>query len=663
MTDVQLNIFDYNNDGLSDVFGSLGRTNATISNPITGIGTDRDSSQYVEVTHPRILTHDERVGLVTGSRICQNIVQVYPMEASWGQFNFSGNRYADRADAYLQSYFANFKFGSLHRCFVEASIEARLHGESYLLLGVEDGNPYDQPLDFNNISSFTWAKVFPYNQVTLTKDRPDLYEITLKDINRHPDFSLLRSDRKIRVHKDRLLMFVGDYLPPSILQVRKRHQSSLQSAFNGLCMALQAIMSVNAMLNDHSLFWYKLDGLASLVKAKKHDELFNRFLTLQLGKSVLKGLALDAKAEDVGFINRNYTGIKDVLETLLDYLVAETGLVRYKVLGTSSRAGLGAEGRGVQDRLEHSLKIKSWQQQHWKDHLLYCAKLALLCKDSLTGGRLPTDLAVTFPPVLELDPLEISKVVDANVSWATKAIDAGILTPLECRQGLFTTTDNHVTPLISLDPRYTEVLSSELEAQIDPEIDEEASYDDPDEDRPSNFSGEKSSEELLKVIESSIIEVKDQHENDYYLVFYEGRNTAQVVTANNREEAIRIAKKRGSTGSKGKVIEARKATDDEVKKIRKGQWVRTRPKKYGGTDQPKKSDPFKYRPQLRKTVKEDSLQWADRTEDAESEPSDPLKTNKIQADISNDQKRKLKNRLLKLAEINDSSLNAFLQSL
>jgi hypothetical protein len=228
---------------------------------------------------------------------------------------------------------------------------------------------------------------------------------------------------------------------------------------------------------------------------------------------------------------------------------------------------------------------------------------------------------------------------------------------------LFTTTDNQVTPLISLDPRYTEVLSSELEVQIDPEIDEEASYDDPDEDRPSNFSGEESSEELLKVIGSSVTEVKDQYENDYYLVFYEGRNTAQVVTASSREEAISKAKKIGSTGSKGKVIEARKATDDEIKKIRKGQWVRTRPKKYGGTDQPKKSDPFKYRPQLRKTVKEDSLQWADRTEDAESEPSDPLKTNKIQANISSDQKKKLKNRLLKLAEINDSSLNAFLQSL
>jgi len=617
MTEIQLELFEATRqDSLKSVFGSMGAMGGqgAFFNPMTGIGSSRDPSQYLQITSPHILSHDERIGLIEGSRICQNITQIYPMEASWGQFSFAGNRYADKANSYLQSLFDNFKLGSLQHCFMEASIEARLHGESYLLLGVEDGQPYDQPLNFNNIISFDWAKTFIYNQVEIIKESPDHYMITLGKLNRDEDATLIpgNEEKKLKVHKDRLLKFIGDYSPPSILQKRKTHQSSLQCAFSGFSLAIQALLTTNAMMADHSLFWYKLDGLASLVKAKKYDEIYNRFLTLQMSKSVLKGLAMDAKSEDAGFINRNYGGVKDILETMIDYMVAETGMVRFKVLGTANRSGLGAEGRGIQDRLEHSLKIKSWQKFTWKNHLLYCAKIALLVKDGLTKGKLPTNLTVSFPVVLELNPKEIAELIDSNLDWATKAIDAGILNPLECRLGIFGSPENLITPIISLDARYTEILESDLEAQADPELDDEnQSYDDPDLDRPSN--NVESMESLLNLnIDPDSIDngIYDRADSDYYLVFYEGRNTSQVVTASSREEAIKKAKEKGSTGSTGLVIEARKATEEESKQIRKGIWVRTRAKKYGGEAKAHKSDPFKYRPQLKARVKSDSLtQW------------------------------------------------------
>lgn len=603
----QLDLFEYREDNLKGVFGSLsGSGQGSFYNPVTGIGSSRDPSQYFQITSPYILSHDERIGLIEGSRICQNIVQIYPFEASWGNVTFTGNRYSKLGGSWVKTQSDSFKLGSLYYCFIEASIEARLHGESFLLLGVDDGQPFNQELNLDSINTFNWAKTFVYNQVEKHPNNSDLYLVNIgSESQQNHDVILTgRSDKKIEVHKSRILKFIGDYLPPSVLQKRKKHQSSLQCAFDGFSLAMQSILNANAMLNDHSLFWYKLDGLASLVKAKKFDEIYNRFLTLQMSKSVLKGMAMDAKSEDVGFINRSYSGVKDILETMMDFMVAETGMVRFKILGTANRQGLGAEGRGLQDRLEHSLKIKSWQSFSWKDHLLYCSKLLLLSQNSITKGKLPWDLSVSFPVVLDLTPKEIAELHDSNQTWVAKAIDSGILNPLEARLSVFGNADSILNPVITLDPRFTELLDSDLEAQTDPIIE---SIPDPE---IENVSEEELTGEdpiLESLINPSEIDngLFDHADSDYYLVFYEGRNTSQVVTANSRDEAISKAKKKGSTGSTGKVIEARKATSEETAKIRKGQWIRTRAKKYGGSDKPKKSDPFKFRPQLKAKVKSD----------------------------------------------------------
>lgn len=604
-TETQLELFEeYKADSgiLKSVYSSMGSNGGQGSfyNPVTGVGSARDPSQYLQITSPHLLSHSERIGLLEGSRICQNIVQVYPMEASWGQFNFTAKNESQGANNWIQDRFENFRLGSLQSSFVEASIEARLHGESYLLLGVDDGQAFDQPLDFNNIQAFSWVKLFVYNQVELLEGYKDTYQITLGSLDNQPGYEILpgKLETKIRVHKSRLLKFIGDYLPPSILMKRKKHQSSLQCAFDGFSLAMQSLLNSNAMLGDHSLFWYKLDGLASLVRAKKFDEIYSRFLTLQMSKSVLKGLAMDAKSEDAGFINRSYGGVKDILETMIDYMVAETGMVRFKVLGTANRSGLGAEGRGIQDRLEHSLKVKSWQNFTWKDHLIYCTKLLLLAKDSLTSGKIPSDLGLSFPPVLELDPLEISKLIDANITWAIKAIDAGLLSPLEARLGILGSSENMLSPVISLDHRFTQLLESDQESQSEP--DQEIEYIDPTINPPTAKESSNTLESLNIDPDSIDNGVFDRADGTgFYLVYVAGRHTAIVVEATNRVEAIRKARAKKAVGAKNIVIEARQATEKEARDIRSGRWVRTEAKSY------KNTDPFKYRPQFR--PKKDSL--------------------------------------------------------
>lgn len=89
------------------------------------------------------------------------------------------------------------------------------------------------------------------------------------------------------------------------------------------------------------------------------------------------------------------------------------------------------------------------------------------------------------------------------------------------------------------------------------------------------------------------------NEDAYYLVWFEGRNTSTVVQATSRGEAITKARNKKVAGSKGKVVKARTATDEEVTAIRKGKWLRTRAS--GSTNS--NTGSYKFRPGLKKKAK------------------------------------------------------------
>lgn len=441
---------------LNTVFRSM----SPMSNPMTGLGTGRDPSSYAQVNSVYVLSHQECIELFRSSRIARNIVTTYPLESSWPQFTFGSEKYY-KYSSYSQKatdFFNALKTGSLESIVRQVSVEARLHGQSWLLLGFEDGQSYDKPINENNLISFDWVYIINYNQIQPVYNRPGYYEITLKGNYDSP----INKDKLI-VHESRVRKFIGDYLPKTILnQTQDKHDSALQSAYDGLSMALQSLMSANAMMSDYSLFYYKLKGLSNLVRQKKMDELYSRFLTIQMSKSVLKGLAIDMDNEDVGFTQRAYGGVKDILNSMIDYMVAESGMVRYKVLGSSQDIGLGGEGRGLQDRLQHSLNIKSYQKFNWYDNLMYILRLTCLCQQSFTKGRLPAKgIGLVFPPVLELAPDEIVALQEKQVNLANAAIDSGMLNVLEARFALFGSNEPVLIPIFTLDDRYTDQLEEE----------------------------------------------------------------------------------------------------------------------------------------------------------------------------------------------------------
>ncbi len=471
MADPEIQETGYKLDGaLTNTF----QTMALLKNSNTGVGTSRDKSQSVDInTSPRILDLDDRIGLVRGSRIARRAVFTYPKEAAsrWVEWTLGsskrirGNQIDDYCDRLLT--------GSLRSAFRDASIEARWHGDGYILLGIDDGKEWNEPVAEESIKSLRWVEPLLHSEVFNDRSsfrRPQFYEI-----NRAAEPPTAKEGESTQVigsttvHRSRILHFTGDSLMGDALNRNGgRNDSVLQTMFSSFAAFFQGLMSSSAMLTDHSIFTYKLKGLAKLIENDEKNNnsngmnaLMARFLAMQMGMSVSKGLAMDAESEDASFIQRNYAGVQNILSSLEDQMIAASDLPRFKLVGSArSGNGIGNEGRGEQDRYEWASLLHSWQEENWRDPLQYCQRIILLAKDGPSGGRVPDGYGLSFPSTLQLTRKEEAELKELSSATRDRDIKNGTITNLEARNSAY--GSQNWTPEITLDPEITEQMISSL---------------------------------------------------------------------------------------------------------------------------------------------------------------------------------------------------------
>lgn len=453
---------------------------SALSNPLTRLGGGRDRNEAVEVNPPRILREQERIWTFKASGIAQKIVNLYPHEAPWPKWTFGEKRYAASTDAggsnamgiKLNRYFEEFTRGRLEDKMREVSIEARLHGSAYLLLGAYDGNDLAEPLNEENIQSFDWVEVLFFDEVQQDEHGDELYYVTLSFTNRAKQLEedmgqvgaagIIAQGMQIPVHRSRIIEFGGNKLPESIRrgELNPKHQSSLQTCFNSFQKAMQAQGYALHMLADFTIFTYALQGLQGMIKSGRYDEVMVRMLSMVLHKSVGGGIAHDKENESIDVKSGgSYGGATDLLNSFWGFLVADCDIVRFKLLGTANQSGLGAEGRGVQDRLEHANKLEKWTRIHWKPALLYMMRLALRCKAGPTNGTLPPDYGLIVPATLELSPQEIAELVGKYIESYGKAVETNLLNKAEAREALFAEPGEFpIMPYPTLDVEWTKKL-------------------------------------------------------------------------------------------------------------------------------------------------------------------------------------------------------------
>lgn len=436
--------FRFDSAGLMRILGGL-------KNTASGIGTERDKGSITQIADILRLSPLDCSNLCRGNQILQTIVECYPLDAgkSWAVVTMANQsqdfdaeslwkymNLKDREDLNDSGFKGiNDDCKTLKDYFVKANVLARKYGDCYLVLGVADGEEPDQPIKWDNISSFVGVKIC--KNATIDAQR-NLYNIN--DKSWHPD-------RVIRFTGCPLYDDNGDLLPES--------DSVLQSVFTAFARWEKGNASSASMLEDYNFLLIGIKGLGKTLmpdKAGAVNEggiqgLISRLLAVDMNRSVSRSVAHDLDNEKVEMVARTWAGANDIMESLKAAFTASTDIPSWRIFNDMAGGGLSNNVNTVHvAKGDWNDRLLTYKERKWRSPLEYILNISMRAKNSPTGGKI-VDAAITFPTGSYTSELEKIQIENEAAKRSKILIDSRIISPEEARTCY---QNNEFTPNITL---------------------------------------------------------------------------------------------------------------------------------------------------------------------------------------------------------------------
>jgi uncharacterized protein len=409
----------------------------SVSNRLLGFGGRRDPLNSIDVGNGIKFSEDALTEIYRSSALIRKIIDRYPRDATalepvikQGDTNLNTDSILGRWRN-IEVHTIGDRYRGVSSAFEEAGILARLYGNAYIVMGVDDGREFSEPVDENNIRSIRWLAVRDRVQIRPASSDRELYQLQVSIGNELPDGG--RS--AVRIHRSRLLKFHGHRLRGYALRRSERAYEDdpiIEALFEQFNAFTTGVRSGAGMLNSHSVFKYKLNGLARLTQQENTELLQARFMGIVRGLSSMKGLFFDAQQEDADFINRAYGGVDGLINALRDVFVSVSEMPHSMLFG-SPTGGAFSES-GASDRYEWASNIASYQRSEFLPNHTELLRLSCRAKDSPTGGIFPEGLSIEYPSILQLTAKEKAEVRKIHADCDAIYLDRGVLSPAEVRE-------------------------------------------------------------------------------------------------------------------------------------------------------------------------------------------------------------------------------------
>lgn len=402
------------NDGLTNVF--------------TGMGVSGRDKTLSTNTKPIVfLTQEELEGLY-GEWLPRRIIDIYAEQATRRGFKvlFGGEGAAAEEVAGIEQVIEDLY---ILENLMLASKNSRLYGGAVILLYINDGRRADQPVDKANIRSIEGMEVLDRWQIAPVINEENLYDYSKATYYQIISGDLINKPQLVRIHKDRVLRFDGDWLP---YRIRQRNygwgMSSLQTVYDSFKHYWTGLHSTATLMSEFDIFVHKIKGLSQMLAAGKEGDVRNRLILNDMSKSVYRGYAIDADKEELEFLGRNFNGISDVLEKLrIDIIGASK--IPHTVLFGESPGGLGSTGRS--EERDFAKTLADYQQASFRRPLKKLIEYIMLSNDGPTKGRVPDSWRVHFNDLFELNEREKADVRARVAAVDGRYIQLGVLSPKE----------------------------------------------------------------------------------------------------------------------------------------------------------------------------------------------------------------------------------------
>lgn len=316
-----------------------------------------------------------------------------------------------------------------------AAMYARAFGGGAILIGADDGQTLDKPLNLKTIKSVGWMNVLSRNELV-----PDSYyadpraaKYGLPKVYRFQvDTSFTGTPVadlvNVKIHESRLVIFPGVFISP---RQRVRRQGWGNTVFVRVMQAVQDFQMAYAgganLLADFAQAVYKVQGLADLIAQGDDKQIVDRARIIDTTRSICRALMIDV-TEDFERKATPLTGFPEMIDRFALRLAATVDMPVTVLMGMSP-AGLNATGDA--DVRNWYARLSAQQEKDLKPRIERILRIIMLAQDGPTKGVEPADWCVEFRPLWQLTELE-----QADLRLKTSQADAlditnGVLTPEE----------------------------------------------------------------------------------------------------------------------------------------------------------------------------------------------------------------------------------------
>lgn len=343
----------------------------------------------------------------------------------------------------------------------------RAYGGGALLLGVDDGQSPDKPLNFDNIKSFKWMNVLTERELQAVQyygdpyaekyGEPEIFQITAT-VDQSVDMASVIGKTKAKknrpaiayVHESRLIIFPGIFVSDQHRQRRRGWGNSIMVRVLSVLADFQMTYGGAAHLTtDMAQAVFKIKGLAEMMAMGADDKMVARAQLIDISRSLARCVVIDQDEE----FERKQTpinGLPELLERFEHRLAAAADMPVSLLMG-SSPAGLNATGDAdIRFWYDH---MKTAQIEDLQPRLEYFFRVLMHTKDGPTKGVEPDDWTIKFRPLWQNTDTEIATIRKTQSETDVNYINAGVLTPEEVAASRFAGAEYSMETTIDMEGR------------------------------------------------------------------------------------------------------------------------------------------------------------------------------------------------------------------
>jgi len=396
-------------------------------NQATGIGTAADKSVAGRFEYTRRLTDMELTNLYNASPTAAKIVEKRPEEIFRAGYELE----ADGVDVSEAEDLYEHLQDELHvdEHFQTAETLANLYGGYLLVMGADDGNMPDEPLDENRIKSFSWLngmdRRFAYVLSYYTDPQnpkcgqPETYltsnAVAGVQMGRSSAraYTKPKSAEELRrsgfftsvVHETRCLRFEGVRTDPiTMASLAGWTWSVMQRVYDEMKKFEHAFDSTGYLLSDASQAVFTLKGLINQISAGNLGLVEKRIAWLEQWRSVMHGIVID-EGEKFERSPTTFAGIADVLDKMMLKFCAACDMPVTEIFGRAA-GGLQAPAANDAETRKWFDKIDTQRRTKVAPKLRRLCRLVTLAGDSpikvpkVTKTGRPLKWQINFKPLL-----------------------------------------------------------------------------------------------------------------------------------------------------------------------------------------------------------------------------------------------------------------------